>query len=93
MHEKQKRERAKKRKAKREKSKPYASAGKAGALFSMTIDQEADFETFRDNPNYRQLKIGLPYFAILSPDAQLLWSSTDYSATEKMIAVLSTGAI
>ncbi len=53
------------------------------------VDKEPEFEKFREHPDHRQLKIGLPYFAILSPDGKLIWSSTDYKATEKMITVLS----
>lgn len=53
------------------------------------VDKEPEFEKFRENPAHRQLKIGLPYFAILKPDGSLLWSGTDYQATEKMIAVLN----
>lgn len=53
------------------------------------VDKEPEFEKFREHPEHRQLKIGLPYFAILSPDGKLLWSSTDYQATEQMVAVLT----
>jgi thiol:disulfide interchange protein DsbD len=56
------------------------------------VDKEPGFERFRENPEHRQLKIGLPYFAILSPDGKLVWSGTDYQATEKMVAILSTFA-
>lgn len=55
------------------------------------VDKEPEFEKFRELPEHRQLKIGLPYFAILTPKGELLWSSTDYKATEKMITVLSSG--
>lgn len=54
------------------------------------VDKEPEFEKFREHPDHRQLKIGLPYFAILSPNGKLIWSGTDYKATEKMVAVLST---
>jgi thiol:disulfide interchange protein DsbD len=54
------------------------------------VDKEPEFEKFRENPEHRQLKIGLPYFAILSADGKLIWSGTDYKATEKMIAVLAS---
>lgn len=53
------------------------------------VDKEPEFEQFRNHPEHRQLKIGLPYFAILSPTGELIWSSTDYQATEKMVAVLT----
>ncbi|MDD5214551.1 MAG: cytochrome c biogenesis protein CcdA [Methylococcales bacterium] len=54
------------------------------------VDKEPEFEKFRENSAHRQLKIGLPYFAILKPDGSVLWSGTDYQATEKMISVLNT---
>lgn len=54
------------------------------------VDQEPEFEKFRNNPEHRQLKIGLPYFSILSPNGKLIWSSTDYQATEKMVNVLAS---
>ncbi len=53
------------------------------------VDKEPEFEKFRNHPEHRQLKIGLPYFSILSPNGKLIWSSTDYQATEKMISVLT----
>ena len=57
------------------------------------VDKEPDFEKFRGHPEHRQLKIGLPYFAILSPEGKLTWSGTDYKATDKMVAVLAKGTI
>jgi thiol:disulfide interchange protein DsbD len=53
------------------------------------VDKEPEFEQFREHPEHRQLKIGLPYFAILSPDGKLLWSGTDYTATAKMVEILT----
>jgi len=60
------------------------------AIAVKLVDKEPEFEKFRENPEHRQLKIGLPYFAIISPDGKLMWSGTDYKATEKMISVLSS---
>jgi len=62
---------------------------KEQAVALKLVDKEPEFEKFRETPEHRQLKIGLPYFAILTPKGELVWSSTDYKATEKMIAVLS----
>lgn len=56
------------------------------------VDKEPEFETFRANPEHRQLKIGLPYFAILSSAGKLIWSGTDYKASEQMIAVLHSNS-
>jgi thiol:disulfide interchange protein DsbD len=65
---------------------------KEHAVALKLVDKEPEFEKFRENPEHRQLKIGLPYFAILTPKGELLWSSTDYKATEKMVAILSSSA-
>jgi thiol:disulfide interchange protein DsbD len=59
------------------------------AIAVKLVDKEPEFEKFRENPAHRQLKIGLPYFAIVKADGTVLWSGTDYQATEKMIAVLN----
>ena len=53
------------------------------------IDGTPEFERFKSSPEHRQLKIGLPYFAILNSDGQLQWSGTDYKATNTMLNVLS----
>jgi len=59
------------------------------AIAVKLVDKEPEFEKFRENKEHRQLKIGLPYFAIISPDGKLTWSGTDYKATQKMIAELN----
>ncbi len=61
---------------------------KEKAVAVKLVDKEPEFEKFRSYREHRQLKIGLPYFVILSPDGKLIWSSTDYKATENMVAVL-----
>ena len=59
------------------------------AITVKLIDKEPEFEKFRASQEHRQLKIGLPYFAIITPDGKLAWSGTDYKATQKMIAELN----
>lgn len=59
------------------------------AIAVKLVDQEPDFEKFRSSQEHRQLKIGLPYFAIITPDGKVAWSGTDYKATQKMIAELN----
>jgi thioredoxin:protein disulfide reductase len=59
------------------------------AIAVKLIDKEPDFEAFREDAQHRQLKIGLPYFAILTPDGKLSWSGTDYKAAQKMVAELT----
>ncbi len=76
-------------KAKAANNQSLNRALKMNAVAVKLVDKEVEFEKFRRQPEHRQLKIGLPYFAILSPDGKLLWSSTDYLATEQMVAVLT----
>lgn len=59
------------------------------AIAVKLVDKEPEFEKFRENPAHRQLKIGLPYFAIVKASGSILWSSTDYQATDKIIAILN----
>ncbi|MFI3136776.1 MAG: cytochrome c biogenesis protein CcdA [Methylococcaceae bacterium] len=59
------------------------------AIAVKLVDKEPEFEAFRENAAHRQLKIGLPYFAILTADGQLSWSGTDYKAAQKMVAELT----
>jgi thioredoxin:protein disulfide reductase len=58
------------------------------AIAVKLIDKEPEFEKFRASQEHRQLKIGLPYFAIIKPDGKVTWSGTDYKATQKMVAEL-----
>ncbi len=52
------------------------------------IEGEPDFEAFKQRSEHRSLQIGLPYFAILTPDGHLSWSGTDYQAVDVMLEAL-----
>jgi len=53
------------------------------------IDKTPEFEAFKQSPEHRQLKIGLPYFAIVDSQGKVHWSGTDYTAYRSMIKVLT----
>jgi len=53
------------------------------------IDDTPEFERFKQHPDYRQLKIGLPHFAILNSQGKLEWSGTDYQAIDTMLKVIN----
>ena len=55
------------------------------AIAVKLVEGEADFEAFRNNPEHRSLKIGLPYFAILNHESTLTWSGSDHTAAQAMI--------
>jgi thiol:disulfide interchange protein DsbD len=69
-------------------NKALNEALRTQAIAVKLVDKEPDFETFRENPIHRQLKIGLPYFAIIKADGTILWSSTDYQSADNIIDVL-----
>ncbi|TAL43947.1 MAG: thioredoxin family protein [Methylovulum sp.] len=70
-------------------NKALNDALRNNAIAVKLVDNEPEFEKFRTHPEHRQLKIGLPYFAILTPDGLVAWSGTDYKATQKMVSILT----
>ncbi len=65
---------------------------KSKAIAVKLVDNEPEFEQFRADPQHRQLKIGLPYFVIVSPNGKIIWSGTDYKATATMVSEINKGA-
>lgn len=51
-------------------------------------DTDPIFEEFVNDPNYPELKIGLPFFLILSPNGKMLYKSNDYLDTKGMIETI-----
>lgn len=66
------------------------SLGKAVLL--KIYDTDPIFEIFRDDPAHRELKLGLPYFAILRPNGELFWKGTQYNAVETMSAMIKAAS-
>jgi len=48
------------------------------------VDKEADFLRFQNDPQYRELKTGLPFFVVLDPNGNFVWKGTDYKAVALM---------
>jgi thiol:disulfide interchange protein DsbD len=74
-------------------SKQAAEAGPLrDALESVVLakiyDTDAVFEEFRSDPRYPELKVGLPFFVILSSDGEFVWKGTDYRDHETFIREL-----
>lgn len=51
-------------------------------------DTDPIFEEFFNNPNYPELKIGLPFFLILDAEGKMLYKSNDYLDTKGMIETI-----
>ena len=48
------------------------------ALLVKIYDTDPIFEKYKRDPRFPELKIGLPFFVVLRPDAKLHWKSTNY---------------
>ncbi|GJQ58462.1 MAG: DUF255 domain-containing protein [Candidatus Scalindua sp. AMX11] len=54
------------------------------AVLLKVYDTDKQYETFRDDPLYAELKRGLPFFVILKPDGNFFWKGTQYNAVNTM---------
>ena len=52
-------------------------------------DTDPIFEEYANDERFPELKIGLPFFVILSPKGDLIFKTNDYLATKRMIEKLS----
>ncbi len=55
------------------------------AILWKVYDTDPIFETFQENPTYIELKIGLPFFLVLSSDGRFVYKSNDYLDSKGMI--------
>ena len=51
-------------------------------------DTDNQFVAFQSNPDFAELKISLPLYAILQPDGSLFWKTVDYQNTQEMIKII-----
>lgn len=63
------------------------------AVLVKIYDTDPIFKKFRDDPTHRELKTGLPYFAILRPDGEFFWKGTQYNAVETMGAMIKAASV
>lgn len=63
-----------------------AALGKAVLLKIQDTDPE--FKEFQADPRFPELKVGLPFFAILDSGDQLLYKTSDFTRTSEMILFL-----
>lgn len=58
------------------------------AILWKIYDTDPIFEEFQSNPNYLELKIGLPFFLVFGPEGKFRYKSTDYLDTIGMIRAI-----
>jgi thiol:disulfide interchange protein DsbD len=65
---------------------------RTGAVLLKIHDTDEAFHNYAKEEDFVELNIGLPFFAILSPDGELLWKSTNYRDSEGMIREIRRAA-
>ncbi|MBM9591669.1 thioredoxin family protein [Leptospira sp. 201903075] len=58
------------------------------AILWKVYDTDPIFEEFANDPNYPELKIGLPFFLILNPEGKMIYKSNDYLDTKGMMEAI-----
>ena len=48
------------------------------------------YRTYRDDPRFPELRVGLPFFLITNPEGDVLYKTSDFTKTEEMVLFLST---
>lgn len=59
------------------------------AVLLKVIDTSALFRSYRDDPRFPELKVGLPFFVITDADGNLIYKTSDYTRTDEMVLMLS----
>ena len=52
-------------------------------------DRKPLFQTYKDDPRFPELKIGLPFFVITDSNGNLLYKTNDYLKTDEMLLFLN----
>ncbi|MDH5656710.1 MAG: thioredoxin family protein, partial [Spirochaetia bacterium] len=60
------------------------------AVIVKIYDTDDEFFNFSEQADFQELRIGLPFFAVLEPDGKtLIWKTTDYKDSRGMIRALT----
>jgi len=54
------------------------------AVLLKIYDTHPAFDTYRSDPRFSELNVGLPFFVITTPAGELLYKTTDYLALDEM---------
>jgi thiol:disulfide interchange protein DsbD len=71
------------------KNNPTFQTTLKNAVLLKIYDTDPQFEAFRNDPRFPELKVGLPFFVITDADGNLLYKTNDYLKTDEMTLFLS----
>ncbi|TGL61685.1 protein-disulfide reductase DsbD family protein [Leptospira sarikeiensis] len=69
-------------------SDPSLNQALGKAILLKVRDDDKDFAQYENDPRFPELKIGLPFFVIFSPDGKVLFKTTNYLNTADMIRTI-----
>ena len=61
------------------------------AVLLKITDVDPAFLKYSEDPRYAELRIGLPFFLVLSPAGEMLFKTNDYLAHDRMMEAISRG--
>jgi thiol:disulfide interchange protein DsbD len=71
------------------KNSPAFQATLNNAVLLKIYDTDPQFEAYKNDPRFPELKVGLPFFVITDADGNLLYKTNDYLKTDEMTLFLS----
>lgn len=71
-------------------SNPDLNTALQSAVLWKVYDTDVLFESFSEDPRFPELRIGLPFFVIQTPDGVVIYKSNNYLDTKGMIEALKS---
>ena len=59
------------------------------AVLLKVYDSSPLFASYRDDPRFPELRVGLPFFVITDAKGELLYKTNDFTKTDEMALFLS----
>lgn len=60
------------------------------AVLLKVYDTSPLFRSYRDDPRFPELRVGLPFFLITNPEGDVLYKTSDFTKTDEMVLFLSS---
>lgn len=70
-------------------SDPALHAALKNAVLLKVYDTSPLFPSYRDDPRFPELRVGLPFFLITNPEGDVLYKTSDFTKTDEMVLFLS----
>ena len=67
---------------------PALVEGMKQAVLLKIYDTDPEFQQFKQDSRFPELKIGLPFFVVMDGEEQLLYKTSDYTRTDEMLMFL-----